>query len=146
MHIKIEILLLHYSRSLFQTRFYLSPVGEGWGEENKNNHLYPPHPNLLPQGRRGRYLCRCLCLCIHGVLPPASCSSKAPAFGALLHAIHGVMQYFIHAIVGNYHVSCNKCCVYLIAAPGVELVLIKSDWSDRSSGLLRASSSTASWP
>ena len=24
-----------------------SPAGEGWGEENKNNYLYPPHPNLI---------------------------------------------------------------------------------------------------
>jgi hypothetical protein len=32
-----------------------SPAGEGRGEENKirkNAYLYPPHPNLLPQGRR----------------------------------------------------------------------------------------------
>ncbi len=29
-----------------------SPAGEGWGEENKINWLNPPHPNLLPQGRR----------------------------------------------------------------------------------------------
>jgi hypothetical protein len=33
-----------------------SPAGEGWGEENKINYLHPPHPSLLPQGRRGRYL------------------------------------------------------------------------------------------
>ncbi|TAN65812.1 MAG: hypothetical protein EPN17_15540 [Methylobacter sp.] len=26
--------------------FAPSPVGEGWGEENKNKHLYPPHPTL----------------------------------------------------------------------------------------------------
>jgi len=32
-----------------------SPAGEGWGEENKNNYLYLPHPNLLPQGRRSGY-------------------------------------------------------------------------------------------
>ncbi|MEQ1543471.1 MAG: hypothetical protein ABL924_00270 [Methyloglobulus sp.] len=41
-----------------------SPAGEerrGGGEENKINCLYPPHPDLLPQGRRGRYLCRYLC-------------------------------------------------------------------------------------
>ncbi|MEQ1544211.1 hypothetical protein [Methyloglobulus sp.] len=50
-----------------------SPAGEGWGddcmdaggrathgavaEKNKINCLYPPHPGLLPQGRRRRYLC-----------------------------------------------------------------------------------------
>lgn len=29
---------------------------EGWAEENKNNYLNPPHPRLLPQGRRRLYL------------------------------------------------------------------------------------------
>ena len=38
-----------------------SPIGEGCGGESKNNHLYSPHPNLLPQGKRCNYLCRYLC-------------------------------------------------------------------------------------
>jgi len=66
---------------------------------------------------------------------------------ARLHGDAGAIteeQISVCAVVGNYHVSCNKCCVYLIAASGVELVLIKSAWSDKSSGLLRAPSNTAS--
>lgn len=39
-----------------------SPIGEGWGEENKINYLYPPHPRLLPEeGRRSRHLCEYPC-------------------------------------------------------------------------------------
>jgi hypothetical protein len=30
-----------------------SPAGEGWGEENKINCLYPPHPDLLPPREKG---------------------------------------------------------------------------------------------
>jgi|CXWL01.1.fsa_nt_gi hypothetical protein len=33
-----------------QKRQTPSPDGEGWGEENKINYLYSPHPRLLPQG------------------------------------------------------------------------------------------------
>ncbi|MDO9046113.1 MAG: hypothetical protein Q7U66_00055, partial [Methylobacter sp.] len=51
---------LHYKYNELQDDLAPSPVGEGWGEENKNNYLYPPHPNLLPQGRRLGYLCRYL--------------------------------------------------------------------------------------
>ena len=39
-----------------------SSCREGWVEENKINWLYPPHPGLLPQGRRSTHLCRYLCL------------------------------------------------------------------------------------
>jgi hypothetical protein len=42
-------------------------------EENKINCLYPPHPDLLPQGRRGRYLCRYLCIDRLLTLRPSSC-------------------------------------------------------------------------
>jgi hypothetical protein len=41
--------------------FTPSPAGEGWGEENKISFFISPHPSLLPQGRRGRNLCRNLC-------------------------------------------------------------------------------------
>jgi len=62
--ISIYTTFLHYKCNELQSSLTPSPAGEGWGEENKNNHLYPPHPNLLPQGRRGRYLCRYLCLIV----------------------------------------------------------------------------------
>jgi hypothetical protein len=39
--------------NVLQQRKAPSPAGEGWGEENKISQLYPPHPNLVPQGRRG---------------------------------------------------------------------------------------------
>ncbi|TAN66543.1 MAG: YfiR family protein [Methylobacter sp.] len=59
--ITIHTTFLYYKYNRLQVDLAPSPVGEGWGEENKNKHLYPPHPNLLPQGRRSRYLCRYLC-------------------------------------------------------------------------------------
>ena len=41
---------LHNKNNGLQWTQAPSPAGEGWGEENKINQLYPPHPNLLPKG------------------------------------------------------------------------------------------------
>jgi|GEM_PF-1286821 len=75
--IAIYTAFFNYKYNELQSGLAPSPAGEGWGEENKNNPLYPPrqlllhcstscihasrHPNPLPQRRRGRYLCRYLC-------------------------------------------------------------------------------------
>jgi len=53
---------LHSKNNALQQCQTPSPAGEGWGEENKINWLYPPHPSLLPQGRRSSHFCRYLCV------------------------------------------------------------------------------------
>jgi hypothetical protein len=57
----IYINIFYFKHNELQINLAPSPAGEGWGEENKIMYLYPPHPNLLPQGRRSGYACRYLC-------------------------------------------------------------------------------------